>query len=774
MFAILFGVMLLSVVGCGDSAVTATGNSAGDASASFKINWHNSPDQSDNLSALNLDCAAEGVATVLCEIYDADGTWLASGGPWPCSTGAGKITRIPPGPRRTFVIFGLDEHNQIVYQGQSAEIDLEPGDNNDAGTIEAFPFRPVQTAPADSAQLPPGPLSLSWEPLNNASAYRVVVSTDSAFAEGAVIVDAVVTGQTAYTLDEYSPGTYYYWQIRAIDRYGNESAPSDPLRQFRTHAPPDLEPPVVAFGDPTGRVETGNDTIDIQGTASDNVGVVQVSWANDRGGSGICTGTEAWSRSAILLYSGTNIITVTARDAAGNSGSDTLTVIYTPPDPTPPSVAFTDPSGQVNTTINTIMVYGTASDNVGVAQVSWRNDRGGNGVFTGTTLWSGTIPLFQGTNVITAIARDAAGNTATDTLTVIYTLVWQSSFDGAGRAYSVQAASDGGYVVSGDNEAGAAFLLKLDAYGNDLWYRPYGGVEDDTRAYAVQATADGGYIVAGYTYIAGLNYPVAYVVKTDSSGNLQWENTYEGGDGNAAAYSVQATPDGGYIIAGSSWSSLYLLKIDADGVFQWDNIFSGPTGYGASATSLQVTSDGGYIITGSVSTIDGTDVYLLRTNAAGEMVWQRSFGGGNYDVGNFVQVTPDGGYIIAGTTSSYGNGSYYVYLIKTDAVGVSEWEKTFGGLDYDEGHCVQVTPDGGYIVAGSTYSYGNGEQSDIYLIKTDADGELLWQRALGEGLDVFARSVLVAPDGGYVVAGYDGVEGSFVYVIKTDAHGYIE
>jgi hypothetical protein len=376
--------------------------------------------------------------------------------------------------------------------------------------------------------------------------------------------------------------------------------------------------------------------------------------------------------------------------------------------------------------------------------------------------------------VITATARDAAGNTATDTLTVIYTLVWQSSFDGAGRAYSVQAASDGGYVVSGDNAAGAAFLLKLDAYGNDQWYWPYGGVEDDTRAYAVQATADGGYIVAGSTYLSGFNYTAAYVVKTDSSGNLQWENTYEGGDNNAVAYSVQATADGGYIIAGSSWSSLYLLKIDADGVFQWDNIFSGPTGYGASATSLQVTSDGGYIITGSVSTIDGTDVYLLKTNAAGEMVWQRSFGGGNYDIGNFVQVTPDGGYIIAGTTSSYGSGSYDVYLIKTDANGVSEWEKTFGGLDYDEGHCVQVTSDGGYIVAGSTYSYGNGEQSDIYLIKTDADGELLWQRALGEGLDVFARSVLVAPDGGYVVAGYDGVEGSFVYVIKTDAHGYVE
>jgi hypothetical protein len=162
--------------------------------------------------------------------------------------------------------------------------------------------------------------------------------------------------------------------------------------------------------------------------------VTQVSWTNNRGGSGICTGTDVWSQSGILLYSGTNIITVTARDAAGNSGSDTLTVIYTPPDLEPPTVAFTDPSGQVSTTINTITVFGTASDNVGVTRVSWRNDRGDNGVFTGTTSWSGTIPLFQGTNVITATARDAAGNTATDTLTVIYTIVWRQTFSGRGQA----------------------------------------------------------------------------------------------------------------------------------------------------------------------------------------------------------------------------------------------------------------------------------------------------------------------------------------------------
>lgn len=768
-FAALLGVMLFFVVGCGETVVT--GNSPGEASASFKINWHNSPAQSDNLSALNLDCAAEGVVTILCEIYDAEGTWLASGGPWPCADGGGKITRIPPGPRRTFVIFGLDESDRIVYQGQSAEIDLEPGDNNDAGTIEAFSFRPILLAPADQAQLPPGPVSLTWQPVNNASAYRVLVATDSDFTDAAVIVDAS-TAQTAYTSDEYPSGPDYYWRVHAIDRYGNESAPSNPLRLFRTQAPPDTEPPVVAFSDPTGQIQTGIDTIDIRGTASDNVGVTQVSWANDRGGSGICTGTTAWSASGILLYSGTNVITVTARDAAGNTGSDTLTVIYTIPDLEPPTVAFTDPSGQVNTTINTITVFGTASDNVGVTRVSWANDRGGSGDFTGTTTWSGSIPLFEGTNVITATARDAAGNTATDSLTVIYTLVWQSSFDGAGRAHSVGVASDGGYIVAGGNDAGTAFLLKIDASGNDQWYEPYGGADDYSQAHSVLATADGGYIAAGYTYFDGWNYPFAYVVKTDSSGTIQWENTYEGGDDNADARSIQATADGGYIIAGSSWSSLYLLKIDADGGYVWDDFFS--MGYGAAAHSVQTTPDNGYIITGYTTTFDGDrDVYLLKTNSTGGMIWQTSFGGANDDTGNSVQVTPDGGYIIAGSTNSFGSGSYDVYLIKTDSEGTWEWEKTFGGTDYDAGNCVQVTPDGGYIIAGSTYSFGDGS-SDVYLIKTDSEGNLEWQRAIGGELDVYAQSVQVAPDGGYIVAGYQDPEGSTVYLIKTDAQGNVQ
>ena len=152
--------------------------------------------------------------------------------------------------------------------------------------------------------------------------------------------------------------------------------------------------------------------------------MTQVSWSNDRGGSGTATGTTSWSVSGIVLLSGQNVLTVTARDAAGNTSTDTLTVTYTPPDSTLPTVTITTPTSAATHTASAtpLSLGGTASDNVAVTQVSWSNDRGGSGTATGTTSWSVSgIVLLSGQNVLTVTASDAAGNTSTDTLTVTYT-----------------------------------------------------------------------------------------------------------------------------------------------------------------------------------------------------------------------------------------------------------------------------------------------------------------------------------------------------------------
>ena len=203
--------------------------------------------------------------------------------------------------------------------------------------------------------------------------------------------------------------------VTAVDGAGNES--TDTITVTRT----DGTPPTVVITAPTSGATyaTTVGTLAISGTADDDVGVVGVTWSNNRGGSGACSGTTSWSKTGIVLYIGENVITVRATDAAGNYGTDTLTVTYTDVDK--PSVTITSPtSAETYLTQNgTIDLAGTASDNVGVVSVTWSNNRGGSGACTGTTSWSKAgIPLYVGENVITVTAADAAGNTASDVLTV--------------------------------------------------------------------------------------------------------------------------------------------------------------------------------------------------------------------------------------------------------------------------------------------------------------------------------------------------------------------
>jgi hypothetical protein len=187
----------------------------------------------------------------------------------------------------------------------------------------------------------------------------------------------------------------------------------------------DTTAPSVAISAPTSSASFSSSasTITLSGTASDSVGVTSVSWANNRGGSGAASGTSSWGVPSVGLQVGTNVITVTARDAAGNVGTAALTVTHTVPDTTAPAVSITGPtaSSTYAATSSSFTITGASSDAVGVTQVSWVNDRGGSGNATGTTTWGASgIVLQSGTNVITVTARDAAANRSTDVLTVTY------------------------------------------------------------------------------------------------------------------------------------------------------------------------------------------------------------------------------------------------------------------------------------------------------------------------------------------------------------------
>ena len=165
---------------------------------------------------------------------------------------------------------------------------------------------------------------------------------------------------------------------------------------------------------------------------------------------------------------------------------------------------------------------------------------------------------------------------------------------------------------------------------------------------------------------------------------------------------------------------------------------------------------------------------MIKTDANGNESWTQTFGGSSYDYGYSVQQTTDWGYIIAGGTYSYGAGYYDVYLIKTDVNGNESWTQTFGGSADDYSYSVQQTTDGGYIIAGGTYSYG-ADGGDVYLIKTDANGNEVWMQTFGGSAeDDVGSNVQQTADGGYIIAGYTSSYGAGsydVYLIRLDAQG---
>ncbi len=356
------------------------------------------------------------------------------------------------------------------------------------------------------------------------------------------------------------------------------------------------------------------------------------------------------------------------------------------------------------------------------------------------------------------------------------TQVWQKTFGGTkgDRALSIQQTKDGGYIVAGYTYSSGAgeddvYVLKLDPNGKLKWEKTFGGKFSD-EALSIQQTKDGGYIVAGYTYFSGDRGEDVYVLKLDSNGKLQWEKTFGGSD-NDGAFSVQQTKDGGYIVAGGTRSSgagrfdVYILKLDSNGKLQWEKTFGGSDD--DMATSIQQTTDGGYIVAGYSYGAQKFDVHILKLDSNGKLQWEKTFGGSDSDVAFSIQQTKDGGYIVAGSTRSSGVGGKDVYVLKLDSNGNIQWEKTFGGSKDDEAFSIQQTKDGGYIVAGSTESFGAGWK-DVYVLKLDSNGNLQWEKTFGNEDDDEAYSVQQTSDDGYIVAG--SINGD-IYVLKLDGSG---
>ncbi|PSR55169.1 hypothetical protein AHMF7605_17470 [Adhaeribacter arboris] len=389
--------------------------------------------------------------------------------------------------------------------------------------------------------------------------------------------------------------------------------------------------------------------------------------------------------------------------------------------------------------------------------------------------------------------------------------------------------SDGGYLLGGYSASGVSgdksqasrggndyWIVKLNADGTQAWNKTLGGNAGEILS-SIQQTGDGGYIVGGYSASGisgdkseGNRGSVDYwVVKLKADGSKVWDKTY-GGNQNDHLEALQQTSDGGYILGGRSSSGasadksqaakggtdFWIVKLKADGSKEWDETI-GSAGDDEFA-SLQQTSDGGYILGGYTDWIGGDktqaskgalDYWIVKLNASGTKVWDKTIGGSSYDRLEVVQQTPDGGYILGGNSASGISGDkseglrdieeipdlfpsdYWVVKLKAD--GTKVWDKTLGGTKLDFISSILQTNDGSYILGGSSESGVSGEKTgpnkgerDFWVVKINTNGHKLWDKTIGGNRNDILVSVQAAGDGAYLLGGYSntGINGD-----KTEA-----
>ncbi|MBF9219836.1 hypothetical protein [Hymenobacter ruricola] len=396
---------------------------------------------------------------------------------------------------------------------------------------------------------------------------------------------------------------------------------------------------------------------------------------------------------------------------------------------------------------------------------------------------------------------------------------WDRTLGGTGNDYArgIHQLSDGGYLVAGDSDSGLTgdksqpshgdrdyWVIRLDAAGNKLWDRRFGGSDTD-ELNAVQPTADGGFLLGGTSYSGASGdrtqpsrgFADYWVVKLDANGNKLWDRAY-GGSGADALTCLRQTPDGGFLLAGASDSGpggdrsqpgqgqedYWVLRLDATGNKLWDRAYGGPDRDEPAA--LEITPEGGFVVGGtSFSGIGGDktqpargggDYWVVKLTPTGAKQWDQTFGGSQYDKFFALGVAANSGYLLGGGSFSDRDGDKTqpnqgmedFWVVKLEANGTRQWDRTLGGNAYDELHDLRPTPDGGWVLGGGSRSVASGDKSqpsrgvyDFWVVKLDHAGATQWEKTLGGNSYDELAALQPTADGGYVLAGYaaSGISG---------------
>lgn len=404
--------------------------------------------------------------------------------------------------------------------------------------------------------------------------------------------------------------------------------------------------------------------------------------------------------------------------------------------------------------------------------------------------------------------------TISTSLTHSQEIEWQNTIGGNvdDVLFSAKQTSDGGFILGGysrsnisgdksENSIGQTFdywIVKTDAIGNIQWQNTIGGNGDD-QLYSIEQTSDGGYILGGYSdsNISGdktenrKGLQDYWIVKTDSLGTIQWQNTIGGYDYDYL-YSLQQTSDNGYILGGYSQSDIsadktenniggwdyWIIKTDSLGNIQWQNTIGGSDNDWLK--SILQTSDGNYMLGGvSVSDISGDktedcwggwDYWIVLVDSAGIIKWQKTIGGSGSDVLNSIQRTVDGGYILGGNSDSNisgnktenGFGNYDYWIVKVDSLFNIQWQNTIGGSDQDQLNSIIHSADGSYLFGGYSLSNVSGDKTesnvglyDYWVLKTDSSGNnIIWQNTLGGNNNDQLFSIFQSVTDDYMLGGF--------------------